>query len=116
VVREDALVELLGTSLDVALGSCSSSVALRELLGVLGVDFVMVLLRLRPLPPLGSVKSAGITLPMASAQGLVLGLAASASSPGISRALLLSLLRSLIPFADGSRLALTRKNVFAISD
>jgi hypothetical protein len=115
-VRADPLVELVGTSLNVALDACSSRVALRELLGVLGVDFVMVLLRLRPLPPLGNVKSAGTTLPMASAQGLVLGLAASASSAGKSRALLLSLLRSLIPFAEGSRLALTRKNVFAISD
>ncbi len=103
-------------SLGLALGSWSSRVALRELRGVLGVDFVMVLLRLKPLPPAGNVKSAGVTLPIESAQGLVLELVAFTSSERHSRALLLSLLRSLIPFADGSRVALARKNVLATSE
>lgn len=57
-----------------AVGNWSSRVALRELLGVLGVDFVMVLLRLKPLPADDKVKSEGVTLSIESAQGLVLGL------------------------------------------
>jgi hypothetical protein len=116
VVREDPVGQFVWESLDDALGSCSSRAALRELLGDLGVSFVMVLLRLRPLPPVRSVKFAGMTLPIASAHGLVLGLAAFSSSTGFSRALLLSLLRSLMPLADRSRLAVARKKVLATSE
>ncbi len=91
-------------------------VALRELRGVLGVDFVIVRLRLKAPPPIGNVKSAGVILPMESAQGLVLGELASISSVVFSRVLLLSLLRSLMPLVGKSRLALVRKNVLATSE
>jgi hypothetical protein len=116
VVREDPGVECMCESFEVALGNWSSRVALSELLGVLGVDFVIVLLRLRTLPTAGSVKSAGVTLPTASTHRLALGLVAFPSSVWRSRALLLSLLRSLIPLDDESRLPLARKNVFATSE
>lgn len=76
MVREDPSVEFICESLELALGIWSSRVALRELLGVRGVDLVMVLLRFKPLPVAGSVKSAGVTLPRESAQGLLLGLVA----------------------------------------
>ena len=91
-------------------------VALLALRGVLGVDFVIVLLRLNPFPSLGSVRSAGVTLGIASVQGLVLGEYASVSSVFLSRALLLSILRSLMPFVDESLLALARKKVLVISE
>lgn len=78
-------------------------VALRELRGVLGADFVIVLLRLKALPPIGSFKSAGVILLMDSARGFMLGELASILSVMISRVLLLSLLRSLMPLVDESR-------------
>jgi hypothetical protein len=116
VLRDEPVAEPNCKSLELALVSWSSMVALRELRGVLGVNFVIVLLRLKPLPPDGSVKSAGVTLPIESVNGLVLGEYVSLSSALLSRALLLSLLRSLMPFIDESRLALARKNVLATSE
>jgi hypothetical protein len=117
VVRDDPLAELSWESFKLALAIGSSIVVLRELRGVLGVDLVIVRLRARPPPPAaGSVKSAGVTLPIESAQGLVFGVVGIASSVLLSRAFLLSLLRSLMPFVDGSRLALALKNVLATSE
>ena len=92
-----------GTLLDAASGDC-------KLRPLLGVDLVTVRRLERGVPLLGKTKSDGLTLSIASCQGLPL-IETALSSPDLpSLPFLLSLLLSRMPFALEFRTAGLRKS------